>query len=177
MSKRLFPFPLTKNKKMNDKKIVFTILVAATLAMIAFGQPGTGYPKSSLAQKIVGEWRNQSIKIKINSYRNKDTIVLMEANASNWEEKLHIKPIRTFFKADRSYYSEYRDLQDSIIRRPTGEWRTRGDTIVMTELTPEKAVYTFHLSIKKNIATFIGVIDFDGDGKKDDEYYGTQKKF
>jgi len=100
----------------------------------------------------------------------------MEADSSNWEQKLGIKPIRTHFKGDGTYYSEYLNLKDSVVRRPTGLWTLKGDSLTMTEQTPEKATYKFKLKIDKNIGTFSGTIDFEGDGKADDEYYGKQKK-
>jgi hypothetical protein len=90
---------------------------------------------------------------------------------------LHIKPIRTHFLADGSYYSEYRDVKDSLVMRPAGTWTISGDSLTMSQSTPQAAVYTVQVSIRHDIATFSGLIDFDGDGKRDDEYYGVQKKY
>jgi len=36
---------------------------------------------------------------------------------------------------------------------------------------------TFQPHIEKDVATFTGLIDFDGDGKTDDLYYGRQRKY
>ena len=47
----------------------------------------------------------------------------------------------------------------------------------MNQLTPEKSTIKLKVSIKNNVATFSGIIDFNGDGKVDDDYFGTQKKF
>jgi len=101
----------------------------------------------------------------------------MEADSSNWEERLHIKPIRTHFEADGTYYSEYRNLQDSIVRRPSGTWSLKGDSLTMSQLQPEPMQMTLQLQIEKDVATFTGLIDFDGDGKTNDLYYGRQRKY
>ncbi|HVU55518.1 MAG TPA: hypothetical protein VHD83_10705 [Puia sp.] len=127
-------------------------------------------PKGPLAKALIGEWRNLYVRINI-----KDKV--MEADSSNWEARLQIKPIRTHFQADGSYYSEYRNLQDSIVRRPSGTWTLKGDSLTMSQLQPEHMQMTFQLHIEKDVATFTGLIDFDGDGKADNLYFGRQRKY
>ena len=101
----------------------------------------------------------------------------MEADSSNWEARLHIKPIRTYFREDGTYLSEYRNLRDSVIRTPSGIWTIEGDSLLMTELKPDTSRMKFQLHIENNIATFIGLIDFDGDGVSNELYYGRQRRF
>jgi hypothetical protein len=125
--------------------------------------------KEPLAQALPGEWKNLYVRIHI-----KDKVV--EADSSNWEERLHIKPIHTWFNKDGSYRSEYRNLQDSLVRVSSGSWSIEGDTLTMDEATPEVSHMKFHLLVEKDIASFSGLIDFDGDGKANDLYYGRQRK-
>lgn len=127
-------------------------------------------PKTPLAKALIGEWRNIYVRITI-----KDKV--MEADSSNWEARLQIRPIRTHFQADGTYYSEYRNLQDSIVKRPSGTWSLKGDSLTMSQLQPDAMQMTFQLHIEKDVATFTGLIDFDGDGKADDHYYGRQRKY
>ncbi len=61
--------------------------------------------------------------------------------------------------------------------KPSGVWHITADSITITQLKPEKNTYTLYVSINKNLATFNGFLDFDGDGKIDDEYFGVQKKY
>lgn len=103
--------------------------------------------------------------------------VMMEADSNNWEARLKIKPIRTHFKANGSYYSEYANLKDSIIRKVTGTWALKADSIIMTQLTPDKTVTRLHMAIADNVATFSGMIYFIGSGKANDSYLGRQRKF
>jgi len=156
---------------MNKQAFYFFLIIFSTI-INACGQ------QNNLSQQLIGEWRNESLRIKINSFNNTDSTITSESkNVAEWEKNLHIRPIRTFYKSDGTYYSEYRTLSDSIFRRPSGTWVIKGDSITMNELQPEKAVFKLHVFIKNSIATFQGLIDFDGDGKMDDEYFGTQRKF
>ncbi|MEO6521292.1 MAG: hypothetical protein ABIN91_06440 [Mucilaginibacter sp.] len=47
----------------------------------------------------------------------------------------------------------------------------------MLQLTPDKSETRLHVSISNKVATFSGMIDFTGSGKKQDSYYGKQRKF
>jgi hypothetical protein len=148
---------------------IFPLLLAAVLS---FQIPSLAQstPQGPLAHALVGEWSNLYLRITMNNGS------VMEADSSNWETRLGIKPIHTFFKADGSYYSEYRNLQDSLVRRPSGTWIIEGDSLSMNEATPQTAVYKFKLEITADIATFSGLIDFDGDGTRDELYFGRQRK-
>lgn len=141
------------------------LLLAVTICMTSTAQTTRG----PLAQALTGEWKNLYVKINI---RDK----VMEADSSNWEERLHIKPIHTYFNKDGSYRSEYRNLQDSLVRVASGSWAIEGDTLIMNETKPEVSRSKFQLLIEQDVATFRGLIDFDGDGKADDLYYGRQRK-
>jgi hypothetical protein len=129
-----------------------------------------------LSAQLVGEWRNVYVKIKVNSLKT-GKINTIEADSSNWETRLGIKPIRTHFKNDGTYYSEYRNLKDSIVRMPAGTWFIKGDSLTMLQLKPDKSTLKVKVSIINNHATFSGMIDFDGDGMANDDYYGVQKKY
>ena len=132
-------------------------------------------PASPLSKALVGEWFNRYVRIDIvGSTGEKKT---MEADSTNWEQRLGIKPIHTFFAADGSYYSEYRDLRDSLVRKTAGQWAiSRGDTLVMWEKQPEEETLKLKLTIRGNTATFSGFIDFDGEGIANDGYFGIQQK-
>jgi len=130
---------------------------------------------NNLAKDIVGEWRNVYLKLEIHNKSKPTTTMLVDS--TNWETKLGIKPIHTNFLANGTYHSEYYNLKDSIIKRSTGNWSIKGDSITMAQQTPSKTLYTYHVSISNGYATFHGIIDFDGEGLLNDDYYGIQKKF
>ena len=133
--------------------------------------------KSELSNQLIGEWHNTSLKITMNTYKNSDSAVVLEVNEQNWEEKMNIKPIKTFFRADNSYNSEHYSLKDSLIYNPSGKWAIEGDTLHMWDTFPNKGLrYKYKLNITHNKAEFRGIEDCDSDGKADDNYFGTQKR-
>jgi len=130
---------------------------------------------AELSKKIVGEWRNIYLKIVIHHPGKQPETV--EADSTNWEQQLGIKPIRTHFKSDGTYTSEYRNLKDSIVKIASGTWTIKSDSLIMNQSKPSASLLKLHVDIAGTKATFKGVIDFEGDGLKDDEYYGQQRKF
>jgi hypothetical protein len=155
--------------------LIFCFVGYPSLAQSPKGTAGRN--SADLAKELIGEWRNQVVRIKINTMNNTDSSSTMEADTSNWEARLGIHPIRTHFQADGSYYSEYLNLKDSVVRRPTGIWMIHGDSLTMEQQKPNHSILRLRVGIQRDIATFSGLIDFDGDGKEDDDYYGVQKKY
>jgi hypothetical protein len=159
------------------KNITYLIGTAFIVTFCVAFSPGIIHQQNNLYKQLIGEWRNLYVKISIPSKTPGGAPMIMDADTSNWEARLNIKPIRTYFNQDGTYYSEYRNLKDSVVGTPSGTWAVVADTIIMTQLTPHKNEMHLHVSITKNIATFNGLIDFDGDGKVNDSYYGIQQKF
>jgi hypothetical protein len=150
----------------------YLILITAALCIALCGFTF----QNNLRKQIIGEWRNVYVKIKMTAVKTGKQN-MFEADSTNWETRLGIKPIRTHFKSDGTYYSEYRNLKDSIVRMPSGTWFIKGDSLTMAQLKPDKSTLKVKVSITGNHATFNGLIDFDGDGVANDDYYGMQKKF
>lgn len=155
------------------KYILLTGVCFALMLCFAF----KNRQQNPLYKQLIGEWRNVYVKITMPPSKTGGVSVIMEADSSNWEARLKIKPIRTHFKADGSYYSEYPNLKDSIVRKVAGTWALKADTLVMTQLTPTKSETRLHIAIANNVATFSGMIDFTGSGKTNDSYLGKQRKF
>jgi len=126
---------------------------------------------------LVGEWVNTYLRVDMHTYKNSDTTRIMEADESNWEQKLKAKTIHSFYRADGSYNSVHRNLKDSIVYNPAGVWSTKADSLYMTDTFPKHGIkYVYKYKINKSIAEFWGTEDFDQDGKIDDTYYGRQRR-
>lgn len=139
----------------------------------------------NLSDQLTGEWRNISMKVEMQTINNTDSASTLEVTEANWEQVLKIRTIQTFFKADGTYNSVHTNLNDSVIYNPAGKWSVTGDSIIMTDTFPQAGIsYKYRLSIREQntngkqelLAEFWGVEDFDQDGKKDDSYYGVQRK-
>lgn len=128
---------------------------------------------SQLEQDLVGEWVNASMKVKVNSYNNSDTSFIVDINEDTWEMKMSIKPIVTTIRNDGTYISEFRNSLDAVIYKPEGSWMLDGDSLIMED---HQAVYRYQIFIDGDIAEFKSMIDWDHDGKADDEYKGVQRK-
>ena len=128
------------------------------------------------AKELTGEWNNLSIKVDIHSKKNSDTNEVIEVDRPVWEEKLKIKPIRTFFRADSTWNSAHYNLNDSLVYNPSGKWWLEDETLVMLQSFPSPDTTRYSLLLKGDTASFETMLDWDMDGKKDDRYFGRQIK-
>jgi hypothetical protein len=128
---------------------------------------------SQLEQQFVGEWSNVSMKVWVKTYNNSDTSFIVDITEENWELKMNIKPIVTTVYEDGTYISEFRNSFDSLIYKPEGTWMIDGDTLIMED---HQEVYKYQIFIDGDQAEFKNMVDWDKDGKADDEYFGVQRK-
>ena len=127
-------------------------------------------------EELTGEWNNLSMRITINSKNNSDSNEVFEVDRPEWEQTLKIKPIRTFFRADSSWNSAHYNLKDSLVYNPSGKWWFENDKLIMMQNFPSPDTTGYDLNIKSDTATFEGNVDWDRDGKKDDVYFGRQRR-
>jgi len=151
-------------------KVLIFLVATFTIACNESGKKENGSP----GQQLTGEWNNLSIKIDINSINNSDTNEVFEVDRPQWEEKLKIKPIRTFFRADSTWNSAHYNLKDSLVYDPSGKWWMEGDKLVMLQTIPTPDTTTYSFILREDTASFECMLDWDMDGRKDDKYYGTQ---
>jgi hypothetical protein len=127
--------------------------------------------RTGLYTKMIGEWRSVSIEIKMHTAFNSDSTRYLRANEDNWEQVTKVKPVQTYFKPDGTYYAEYHDLRDSIVYHPSGEWSVKEDSLIVRQLSPKPATLRYRVVIKDDLGEFRSILDFDGDGKADDEFF------
>lgn len=135
--------------------------------------PGSSKP---VDKRLFGEWRNESIRVECPTHRGTDTTYVLNVPVGQWETAMNMKPIRTTYKADGNYTSEYRTLSDSISLRRQGTWTANGKRLIMRETEPDTREYTYDYKISGSRITFRTTLDFDKDGSDDDKYVGVQKK-
>ena len=130
-----------------------------------------------MADDLIGEWQNTYIKVTMNSFNGiTDSVRIMEANSSNWEDVIKMKPISTFFDADGTYHSDHYSLNDTLLFSAMGTWYAVDDTLVLDQTTPNVGIYRFKTEVNNGEATFSALVDFDEDGMIDDTYLGRQQK-
>ena len=67
----------------------------------------------------------------------------------------------------------FRNSFDSLIYKPEGTWLLDGDTLIMED---HQDTYKYQIFIDGDLAEFNSNVDWDKDGKADDEYFGIQRK-
>ena len=122
---------------------------------------------------LIGSWSNIDLEVLVNQRDPVDSVYTFEVLEGDWEQTLNIKPIVTEFRRDGSYRSEYRSLQDSVIREAEGFWKMDRDTLILIE---DGTATSYHMELSDGKVTFRGWLDWDQDGKQDDLYSGRQKK-
>ena len=125
---------------------------------------------------LTGEWNNVSMRVEINSKNNSDSNEVLNVEKSEWEARLKIRPIRTFFRADSTWNSAHYNLKDSLVYNPSGKWWISGDSLVMAQTFPSPDTTLYLLQLKNDTASFEANLDWDMDGKRDDRYFGRQNK-
>ena len=152
------------------------ILIGLIAIFLAACQDSDTNAKENVIEsnELIGEWNNLSIRINIQSKNNLDSSEVFEVNRPEWEDRLRIKPIRTFFRTDSTWNSAHYNLNDSLVYNPSGKWWLHAEKLVMLQDFPSPDTTTYSLSLKNDTASFETMLDWDMDGKKDDFYFGKQ---
>lgn len=151
-----------------------TIIFLVTVFTITEGCNSNKQDSKSLKDELTGDWMSNSLKVEMAGANNSNRDSVFEANASNWVNVIGIKPIVTHFRPDGTYNSEHYSKKDSLFYNPYGKWQIVGDSLIMNDTTGGNTRYAYRAEVKNDTAYFWGMEDFDGDGKVDDKYYGTQ---
>lgn len=137
----------------------------------------TPKPTSDLLkpEQFYGEWRNVSMEI--TTAYNTSSSKIESYKEENWERDLKIKPIRTYYKTDGTYMSEYRDLEGVVFSTTSGKWLVKQDSVYLNQTKPETRGAAYHVEFHDdNSATFSAMLDWTSNGKKDDLYIGKQQR-
>ena len=146
------------------------ILALATLIIISCNN------EKIKREQMFGEWNNLSIRVNIETKMNTDSNEVLTVEQAEWEQRLKIKPIRTYLRADSTWNSAHYNLNDSLIYNPSGKWWIDNDSLIMVQTFPSIDTSSYLIKLSKDTASFTSRLDWDMDGKKDDLYVGRQFK-
>ncbi len=128
--------------------------------------------KVDLAKALPGGWETTYIRVQVNSYLNADSSFVFEIKEENWEERMQIAPLRTYFQSDNKYRREHRTLDGNLMDATRGVWNTFGDTLMLIE--PD-ATYSYQVKLGNGLGEFSAELDWDGDGEADDQYLDIKR--
>ncbi len=125
-----------------------------------------------LPKVLPGGWETTYIRVAVNSYMNADSNFVFEIKEENWEQRMQIAPLRTYFEPENKYRREHRALDGSLLSTTRGVWNTFGDTLMLIE--PD-ATYSYQVAFDRGLAEFTAQLDWDGDGEADDQYLDIKR--
>ena len=130
---------------------------------------------TNLSTQILGEWKSSTLNVKINTALNSDSTEVIDVNEENWERVLKTKPLKMTFTDDGNYMTEFPN-KESAIKASSGKWYMVNDSIYLNQKQPDVMSFQYKTTIDNNMLTFSGIVDWEGDGKVDDNYTSTMKK-
>lgn len=154
-------------------KYYFGLLLSGMLMNCQSPAPQNSITTMDLKTTLPGTWETVAFRVNVKSVNNTDSTYLLEVNEGEWEKLLQMRPIQTIYQADNRFYSDYKNLSDSLLRTTRGMWNVFGDTLML--ISPD-ATYQYQVVLQADKAEFRARLDWDGDGQEDDEYVGIQKK-
>lgn len=149
------------------KKFIITI----ALALFIFSCDKNEKPISM--DNIYGTWQYTTLNVKINSLDNSTQDEMFFVLPDEWSVKQGMTPLVTILNKDNTWENQFYTVPDSTFRVSKGTWKIENDSLIFTS-GDSRIAYSFIL--KDSLLTIKTILDYDQDGKSDDEYEGVQKK-
>jgi hypothetical protein len=123
---------------------------------------------------LYGKWQILSFKVTYNALLGiPDSQYVFEVKEENWQQILATKPTISYFYQNNTFRQEFIDNNNVPYDTIRGIWNLLGDTLMLISPT---ASYTYQVSLQSNRAIYSSIIDWDGDGEEDDEYFAIYKQ-
>lgn len=132
--------------------------------------------KTDLERSLVGRWENIGLHVTIHTFHNSDSTVVIDLTEDNLRRGFATKPFVTIIHDDGTYTVEIRSQSDSLVAKSSGEWKVESDSLIMKQLNPSPALFVYHVKISGNTAEFRTMVDYDHDGKVDDELLSLSRR-
>lgn len=112
---------------------------------------------------IVGQWQAATMTVEMPTYGGGQYEERLNVTAENWQQQLGREPLAYTFYEDGGY-AEQTPGEPAV----TGKWELSGDSLKVWKGAPTPTLYAFRVVFEGERATFFSMLDFDGDGSKDD---------
>lgn len=130
-------------------------------------------PKPSFKEELTGTWTTDKIRVKINTIRNTDKDSVVIVASKDFMEHLGIYANVGHYHTDGTFEDIYYARADSALMTTSGTWSTIGtDSMKIVTTKPITRTSIYKVKVKKDRGIFTGLVDWDGDGKEDDEFTG-----
>ncbi|MTB51816.1 hypothetical protein [Lewinella sp. W8] len=158
-----------------------TIFSATGLLLLCFlvscqgdPQPSETAPAElSLEEAMLGTWETIEIEVHSPTYQGGDTAVHQLIKEADWGRVYGVQPSRTVFTPDGKLKRTHKLSDGQMAGVINGLWKvTETDSLFIIE--PE-VTYTYAPLMEEQRLTLRGVVDYDFDGEKDDEYRSVMR--
>lgn len=130
-------------------------------------------PNQSLENAMLGTWETIEIEVHSPTYQGGDTTVHQLIKEADWGRVYGVQPARTVFTADGKLRRTHKLSGGQEAGIINGLWKVT-DTDSLFIIEPE-ITYTYAPTMEPQRLTLRGVVDYDFDGEKDDEYRSVMR--
>ena len=121
-----------------------------------------------LSEALLGTWETVEMEATANSYEGRDTTVRTVIREADWGKMYGSKPPRTVFTADGKLRRTYYNVNGQETDVTHGLWKVRGtDSLFVIE---PNTTLSYRHQLDGSRLTLTGVVDWDYDGRADDDY-------
>ncbi len=126
---------------------------------------------------VAGKWTTDKVRVKINSLDNTERDSTIIVSSENFKSELGIESNIGYYYPDGTYKDIYYANKDSVLLETSGKWMMQGaDSLVVRQEVPTTREHIYFVKFKRDKGIFKGLVDWDGDGKQDDEFVGIATK-
>lgn len=154
---------------MTHSKCLFCLLFILFILGCGARTPGASPSRYLTNEDVVGRWRTESLEISIESHNNLKADSSFEMNPHLMAEASGNQPPVTYLMPNGNYKDELISLAGETVRLQTGFWHLDKDTLYIRLENPPGQNSQFHVRKKGQNLLLGSQVDWDADGKKDDE--------
>lgn len=145
------------------------------LALFSCDQGNSSSTESSatadgLKSELLGTWEAMDLNIHSPTFEGQDTVVNQIIKEADWGQLYGVKPAQTVYTADRKLRRSHFYTNGQLINVVNGLWKLEGDSLHIIE---PNITFSYLAKFDNQKMTLTGLIDWDRDGERDDDYTAT----
>lgn len=127
-------------------------------------------PSNDLRTQLLGTWEAMELNVQSATYLGEDTTYQQVIKEADWGRLYGVKPAQTTYTDDRKLRRTHYYTTGQLIDVVNGIWKVEGDSLHVIE---PNITFSYHAELIGEQLKLTGLIDWDRDGEKDDNYIAT----
>lgn len=145
------------------------------LVLSSCGQDNTSSTQQNaqdaeLKTQLLGTWEAMELKVHSPTFEGQDTVVEQIIKEADWGRLYGVKPAQTVYTSDRKLRRSHYYTTGQLINVVNGIWKVEGDSLHIIE---PNITFSYFAKLENQTLTLTGLIDWDRDGERDDDYEAT----